>query len=49
MVRKGIIQTVKDSKGMPILDIRLCERCRAVYWSPSPILQPSNTSGATIP
>lgn len=32
-LKRGILQTIKDQNGTPLLDIMLCERCRLLYWT----------------
>lgn len=31
-VRGGVLQTLKDVLGNPLLEIVLCRRCRGIFW-----------------
>ena len=44
LVRKGLVQTIRDPRGIPILEIVLCSRCRLIYWIPVPMAE-ENTPG----
>jgi len=46
LVKKGLVQTIRDQRGIPLLEIMLCERCRLMYWTPVPLAQ-EKTPGAS--
>lgn len=48
VVRRGVVQTLRDSRGMAILDIVLCGRCRGVYWNAIPA-SPQEPSKPQVP
>lgn len=31
-VQRGVLQTLRDSSGTPLVEIILCKRCKGVYW-----------------
>ena len=32
LIHRGVLQTLRDSTGTPLVEIVLCRRCRGVYW-----------------